>query len=111
LTPLIGKQVEPVDSTLAHKAEHEIWSIAPEVKERKAFMLGGKTIGLGPQHVKEGDAVVVLLGCKVLVMLRKRVDGEGWINIGDAYMDGFTDGEAVKEFEEGTKAAEIFEIH
>jgi hypothetical protein len=61
--------------------------------------------------VKEGDTVVVLLGCKVPVMLRKRVDREGWINIGDAYMDGFTDGKAVKKFEEGTKAAEIFEIH
>jgi hypothetical protein len=74
-TPLIGKQVEPVGSTLVQKAEHEIWSIAPDAKKRKAFMLGVKNIGLGPQDVRKGDEVVVLFGCQVSVVLRKRAGG------------------------------------
>jgi hypothetical protein len=52
-----------------------------------------------------------LFGCKVPVVLRKMVDGEGWINVGDAYVDGFADGEAIKELEESTRVAEVFEIH
>ena len=110
-TPLIGKQVEAVDMTMAKKAEHDIWSIAPQARKRKAFIMGHEKVGLGPQCVTKGDEVVVLFGCRIPVVLRKVVGGEGWVNVGDAYVDGYADGEGVKEFEQGNMAAEVFEIH
>jgi hypothetical protein len=109
-TPLIGKQVEPVDATTAKKAEHDIWSIAPQARRRKAFMMSQKTIGMGPQCVRNGDEIVVMLGCRVPVVLRMK-EGGGWVNIGDAYVDGYIDGEGVKGFEQGNMTAEVFEVH
>jgi hypothetical protein len=55
-------------------------------------------VGLIPQHAKIGDQICILYGCSVPVVLRKLprfIDEFGWQLIGDAYVHGIMDGEAV----------------
>lgn len=68
--------------------------------------------GIGPQCAEVGDLVVVMLGCKVPLVIRKRTkDGGGYFNLGDAYVDGFINGEAAKDFEVGERRSKVFELH
>jgi len=54
-------------------------------------------IGMVPPRARSGDAVCVLLGCSVPVVLRRMNDEEGtWEFVGECYLQGFMDGEALK---------------
>lgn len=62
-------------------------------------------IGMAPPRAKQGDAVCVLFGCSVPVVLRRREDQEGeWEFVGECYLHEFMDGRslwggwAAKEF-------------
>jgi len=61
---------------------------------RKPFVTKKGHLGLGLDHVESGDAVAVLSGCQVPFVLRKTVCGRYKI-VGEAYIDGIMDGEAV----------------
>ncbi|KAJ4343775.1 hypothetical protein N0V87_000056 [Didymella glomerata] len=55
--------------------------------------------GLISQAAKVGDAICILYGCSVPVVLRKMKDNDGawyWKLIGEAYVHGFMDGQAQK---------------
>jgi hypothetical protein len=52
-------------------------------------------IGAAPQESQSGDLVCVLFGCSVPVVLRKRIGGE-YQFVGECYMHGFMDGEALE---------------
>jgi hypothetical protein len=70
------------------------------------------TLGLAPKHAKKGDVVCILYGCSVPVLLRKYVDdsrlkchkvdsadrtGETFYRVvGEIYVHGFMEGEAIK---------------
>jgi hypothetical protein len=56
-------------------------------------------IGLIPQDAKIGDQLCILYGCSVPVVLRKLPSTKNelcWQLIGDAYVDGHMDGEAIR---------------
>lgn len=59
-------------------------------------------IGLGPRQMEKGDVVCILFGCSVPVVLRRldqpqREDGRPLFRfIGECYLDGFMDGEALE---------------
>ena len=57
---------------------------------------------LGPRSCEVGDLVCILYGCSVPVILRPRSDGAGHTFIGECYVHGMMDGEAIllKEQEE-----------
>ena len=59
---------------------------------------------------QENDIICILYGCSVPVVLRKQeVEGESfWELVGECYVHGMMDGEAMEEQE--TKKAEEFEI-
>jgi hypothetical protein len=61
---------------------------------RKPFVTKKGHLGLGLDHVEPGDGVAVLIGCQVPFVLRKSVGGRYKI-VGEAYVDGIMDGEAV----------------
>ncbi len=75
--------------------------------------MDGVECGIGPQCAEVGDLVVVMLGCKVPLVLRKRTeeDGGGYFNLGDSYVEGFMDGEAVMDFNDGKRRSEVFELY
>jgi hypothetical protein len=58
---------------------------------------GEKLFGLGPLKAMQRDVVCVLFGCSVPVIFRKHVDEDGkyFELVGEAYIYGKVDGEAV----------------
>jgi hypothetical protein len=50
---------------------------------------------LGPEYVKRGDFVALIKGAQVPFVLRRQSDGQYQV-IGEAYVDGITDGEAME---------------
>ncbi|CAD6446550.1 ec6bdf9f-4a64-458a-8a64-e588e3541175 [Sclerotinia trifoliorum] len=73
------------------------------VWRRRFFLTSGvkgkQLFGLMPNEAKEGDVVCILLGCTVPVVVRRENDGGkgegGWIFVGESYVHGMMDGEAV----------------
>jgi hypothetical protein len=68
--------------------------IDAKARGRKPFVTKKGHLGLGLDHVEPGDAVAVLIGSQVPFVLRKSVGGRYKI-VGEAYVDGIMDGEAV----------------
>jgi len=61
---------------------------------RRLFTTREGHIGMAPQRAQSGDAVCVLFGCSVPVVLRRRHDYEGtWEFIGECYLHDFMKGE------------------
>ncbi|PQE04506.1 hypothetical protein CJF31_00007327 [Rutstroemia sp. NJR-2017a BVV2] len=57
-------------------------------------------VGLIPQNAKVGDQICILYGCSVPVVLRRRLGSNKevyWQLIGDAYVHGIMDGEAIRD--------------
>lgn len=58
-----------------------------------------------------GDLVCILFGCDFPIVLRERAGGEGgYVLVGDAYVDEWSDGEAIAALEEGLYQEEEFAI-
>jgi hypothetical protein len=68
--------------------------IDAKARGRKPFVTKKGHLGLGFDHLEPGDAVAVLIGCQVPFVLRKSVGGRYKI-VGEAYVDGIMDGEAM----------------
>ncbi|KAI0440071.1 heterokaryon incompatibility protein-domain-containing protein [Xylaria telfairii] len=54
-------------------------------------------IGLAPEKAMKGDLVCVLFGCSVPVLLRQSSGDETFILVGECFVDGFMEGEALKQ--------------
>jgi hypothetical protein len=54
-----------------------------------------KLFGLAPTKSLVGDYICILFGCSVPVILRKSEDGKSYLFVGEAYIHGMMDGEAV----------------
>ena len=82
----------------------------PATFHRRLIVTGKKYLGLAPAHVQPGDVVVILVGALVPIVLR-RVDNHH-ILVGEAYVHGIMDGEAMPQDENIRAAAfsEEFEI-
>jgi hypothetical protein len=113
LLPTLGTLEKPVTEPEKRKAEVNIWNIAPNCRKRKFIVVDGKECGIGPQGVEVGDHIVVVLGCRVPVILRERKGEEygGYRNVGDAFLQGYMEGKALKDIENGTREFESFELH
>ena len=61
---------------------------------RAYFQTRSGHIGLGPSSIKAGDQACVILGCHALLILRPNAQ-EGYMVVGECYIDGFMDGEAL----------------
>ena len=65
-------------------------------------------IGLGPVGAQPGDLVAVLFGGGVPYILREQE--RGWLFVGESYIDGLMNGEAVQAWQRGELTEEIFEL-
>lgn len=80
-----------------------------KAKSRRLVVTNTGCVGLGPSKAQKGDAVCILFGCSVPVVLRRldqsqvRGGRPTFRFIGECYLDGFMDGEGLelgKETEE-----------
>ncbi|KAN0099553.1 HET domain containing protein [Hyaloscypha variabilis] len=72
--------------------------IGAKSHKRKPFVTAKGHLGLGPDNIKPGDVISVLIGNQVPFVLRKIIEGKYQV-VGEAYVDGIMDGEAVAERE------------
>lgn len=63
---------------------------------RRAFITSNGHLGIGPAILEEGDVVVIICGTEVPMLLR-RCGGGVYKLIGEAYIDGIMDGEAMED--------------
>jgi hypothetical protein len=66
---------------------------------RFIFKMDNGYMGVGPPRIEGGDVVVVLVGCKVPVLLRKAEDH--YVLIGECFVQGLMDGEVIDELKSG----------
>jgi len=57
------------------------------------FLTDDRYMGLAPLDTIEGDRVCVILGCSVPFIVRPTADG--WIQVGECYVHGLMEGEAM----------------
>lgn len=74
---------------------------------RRLFISENGTVGLAPLDSREEDIICVLLGCRFPVVLRR--EGERYLLVGEAYVEGIMHGEALVDAEEG--GSQTFQIH
>jgi hypothetical protein len=82
--------------------------ILDHVWDRRFFISFSKAMGLASKAVVEGDLICIPLGCCHPVILRKVEDH--YINLGEAYVDGYMYGEAMEMLERGELKLEEFEL-
>jgi hypothetical protein len=73
---------------------------------RRFFITRNGYFGLGPQAARQGDRIVVLLGVDVPLVLR-RLDKTHHV-VGEAYVHGIMNGEAVEQWRLGMKEIRKF---
>lgn len=69
--------------------------------QRRFIVTKGTLMGLAPFHAQEGDLICILQHGKVLYVLRPR--GEYFRFIGECYIHGMMDGEAISVFRTGER--------
>jgi heterokaryon incompatibility protein (HET) len=67
-------------------------------------------IGMAPLQAEQGDAVCVLFGCSVPVLLRKANLSREYKLVGECYVDGYMAGEACDDYDKTSTSAEAFII-
>jgi len=76
--------------------------------ERCFFVTGAGRVGIGPRCMQTGDVIVVLRGGELPFVLRKK--GDGYWLLGEAYVHGIMDGEAVQLHKARGGLEEVFHI-
>jgi hypothetical protein len=77
-------------------------------KHHSLFLTKSDYMGLGPPGTNNGDLICILLGCHVPLVLR-RVRGY-YLVVGECFIYGLMDGEAMQDFEDGRVSLQEFEI-
>jgi hypothetical protein len=76
--------------------------------DRRFFISSHNSMGVAAREVTEGDLICIPLGCCHPVILRKVEDY--YVNLGEAYVDGFMYGEAMEMVEKGELKVEEFTL-
>jgi hypothetical protein len=70
--------------------------IQEAARYKKFFVTADRYIGLAPAVASEGDRVVVVYGCSTPFLLRAVEGSEDWQLVGECYVYGLMDGEAMR---------------
>ncbi|KAL8948356.1 MAG: hypothetical protein Q9222_005452 [Ikaeria aurantiellina] len=94
LTQPFQRSDSPATNALKIQYRYLKWMkrVSEIVCRKKLFVTGDGDIGLGYEKLREGDAVVVLLGSKTPSVLR-RVEGERYVLVAQCYVEGWMMGE------------------
>lgn len=77
--------------------------------KRSFFLTKGGYMGLGPRRIKKGDVLCILLGCNVPLVLRKQ--DQHYILVGECYVSGIMNGEALQQTPNGVAKFEDITIY
>ncbi len=91
-----------VDSNVSH-------ALDLGTRWRRLAITSSGHLGALPYAARVGDMICVLFGCSVPVVLRKR-DGGPYEFVGECYLHGFMDGEAIVMLDEGKREVQHFEL-
>ncbi|KAI0969273.1 heterokaryon incompatibility protein-domain-containing protein [Xylaria arbuscula] len=73
------------------------------------FLTKNNRLGMGTGFMLPGDQIVVPLGCRTPIIIREEDKRRGRFRlVGDVYLDGYMDGEAVTRWKAGEKRVEKF---
>jgi hypothetical protein len=79
-------------------------------KARRLAVTNGGLVGASPCRTRAGDALVVLFGCSIPLVLRRIGEREAWQVIGEAYVHGFMNGEVADLLKRKKKTAHRFRL-
>jgi hypothetical protein len=65
-------------------------------------------MGMGPKALAEGDLICVVLGCEVPLLLRK--NGDHYLLVGECFVWGLVDGEAIRMKRRGDDWLDTFRL-
>lgn len=57
-------------------------------------------------HTRVGDLIAIIFGCSTPLVLRP--NGNKYVIVGEAYVEGFMDGEGIRLLDRGKRQAESF---
>jgi len=69
-------------------------AVAAASVNRTFFISKTGYMGVGPKAVEDGDSICVVLGCEVPLLLRK--NGDQYLLVGECFVWGLMDGEAMR---------------
>jgi hypothetical protein len=101
-----GTQEMP-DKTARHNFISRFHDTIVKMARRLVISESG-LLGMAPRRARKGDLICILYGCSVPVVLRPHVEKGGYSFIGECYVDGFMNGEALASPRYSKKR--IFEI-
>jgi hypothetical protein len=100
----------------SEKVLKRILSVTPSRRLFKTTTVTGDLLGLAPAKAQSGDLVCILFGCSVPVILRQKVqdiDGKQvtyYELLGDAYVHGMMEGDAMDELARPDVQPQQFEL-
>ncbi len=68
-------------------------------------------MGVGSAFITMDDIVIVPLGCHTPIVLRCEGDEGSYRYVGEIYIDGYMDGEAIDELDAGKRRLSRFVLH
>ncbi|KAH8756676.1 heterokaryon incompatibility protein-domain-containing protein [Diaporthe sp. PMI_573] len=90
----IGSDIERPSSSLSSDTEQYLYELQRLAHDRRPFVTSCGRLGIGPGNMMPTDCVFVLMGVNLPLILRQ-TPSETWELIGDAYIHGIMDGQAV----------------
>jgi hypothetical protein len=81
---------------------------------RTFFITSGGRMGIGPADSMQGDAIAVIPGGAVPYVIRNDAttpSGSAWAFVGESYISGLMDGEAIEEHGRGSIQMEVLDFH
>jgi hypothetical protein len=106
LDPELGEFAKAFRSYIARYADKDydrywVLSIAEMMMGKRFFIGSGSEafqapMGLASAQIKEGDAICILFGCPLPVILQEVSSSGKFVLVGPVYLDGLMDGEALE---------------
>jgi hypothetical protein len=81
-----------------------------KIMNRRLLISEKGMLGMAPIKAKKGDIICVLFGCSVPLLLRQRHSQEEYEFIGECYLDGYMNGEALDSMEAESDSLRTFRI-
>jgi Heterokaryon incompatibility protein (HET) len=109
---LLGTNMPPHTAEFLQNIREVVWN-RRSFRGKTSNDRSSKIVGLIPQHAQEGDMICILYGCSVPVVIRKHFRRDGsfyWQLIGEAYVHGYMEGEAICNMVDNTLSFEESEF-
>ncbi|CZR68827.1 uncharacterized protein PAC_18727 [Phialocephala subalpina] len=106
---LAAKSDSELDLEATRKRDEMLASLRVVCWARRLFWTSNGYIGIGPPSMKRNDMVCVLGGGQVLYILRQE-EPDVFTFVGECYLHGMMDGQAMKYHDDGTPDFREFQI-